>query len=549
MLGAKKKGGNSDTSNDVSIGLGDTSCSLLPGPDATLSGPLLQDAIDDGKSTAALAKSIGFLIRDEDRLDIESFLESYPSLTDDYIPLSIIGEGTFSTVYKAIDIRFWRKDNEKWLQGSRQDPNDVARLFALVSSLEQGQVTRAKKRAVNSSLNQSIKDFIRSSYPSSFSFTDQQINLPLLKELFIERPPHFIAIKRINATSGPKRIAEELLYLRELKGEHNVIPVISASRLEDQVIFVTPFFHGIDFRNTLMNLSVPLISSYMRILLESLAHVHSRGIMHRDVKPSNFLFSIDIEDGGFNYGGVGGGLDADSAILFGDDGDDEISATLSSCKINNSGIIQEKAPFFRGLLVDFGLAQMEEYDLSKRTKTAGRKTEVPCPEGLRGRELRARTKDSGPGYLSNDPRIQMKASRAGTRGFRAPEVLFKVAHQTVAIDVWSAGVILLTMLTRRYPFFQSTDDNDALVELACIFGNEEMSKAAEKYDRSWHCNIPSVPDKKLRWRHLCQVLSPAFPVPLPDEAFDLLDRLLDLDYRTRLTAVQALHHPFLTGNY
>jgi hypothetical protein len=35
-----------------------------------------------------------------------------------------------------------------------------------------------------------------------------------------------------------------------------------------------------------------------------------------------------------------------------------------------------------------------------------------------------------PGYIRNDPRMIIRANRAGTRGFRAPEVLMRVTYQT-----------------------------------------------------------------------------------------------------------------------
>lgn len=34
------------------------------------------------------------------------------------------------------------------------------------------------------------------------------------------------------------------------------------------------------------------------------------------------------------------------------------------------------------------------------------------------------------GFIKNDPRLTIKANRAGTRGFRAPEILMRVTHQT-----------------------------------------------------------------------------------------------------------------------
>jgi len=75
-------------------------------------------------------------------------------------------------------------------------------------------------------------------------------------------------------------------------------------------------------------------------------------------------------------------------------------------------------------------------------------------------------------------RPPLHAPRAGTRGFRAPEILWKDNNQTVAVDIWSAGVILLTLLTKRYPFFNSSDDMTALAEIYCLFGSRKIGSAA-----------------------------------------------------------------------
>ena len=52
-------------------------------------------------------------------------------------------------------------------------------------------------------------------------------------------------------------------------------------------------------------------------------------------------------------------------------------------------------------------------------------------------------------------RKAQRAPRAGTPGFRPPEVLLKFEHQTTAVDIWAAGVILLCILSRTYPFFRA----------------------------------------------------------------------------------------------
>ena len=47
-----------------------------------------------------------------------------------------------------------------------------------------------------------------------------------------------------------------------------------------------------------------------------------------------------------------------------------------------------------------------------------------------------------------------------------------------AIDVWSAGIIFLFFLTRKFPLFQSNDDVEALMELSTVVGRKGMERTA-----------------------------------------------------------------------
>lgn len=55
---------------------------------------------------------------------------------------------------------------------------------------------------------------------------------------------------------------------------------------------------------------------------------------------------------------------------------------------------------------------------------------------------------------------------------------FMSAQGSAAVDIWSAGVILLAFLTKRFPFFVSSDDTEALLEIATIFGKDRMEQCA-----------------------------------------------------------------------
>ncbi len=65
----------------------------------------------------------------------------------------------------------------------------------------------------------------------------------------------------------------------------------------------------------------------------------------------------------------------------------------------------------------------------------------------------------------NNRKKEIRANQAGTKGWRAPEVLMQYVHQTTAIDVWSAGVMMLSVLSRKYPMFEGMDNNTNLLEI------------------------------------------------------------------------------------
>lgn len=171
-------------------------------------------------------------------------------------------------------------------------------------------------------------------------------------------------------------------------------------------------------------------------------------------------------------------------------------------------------------------------------------------------------------------RKQQVAPRAGTPGYRPPEVLLKYQRQGTAIDMWAAGVILLSLLSGRYPFFKANDDLIALTQIMTIRGSKETIQTAKLLGKEvvCSCDLP-----RLNLKRLCEKLRkvPSRPqetvmtelqnMPqsgestqtqdhpriinteltsdrIPHEAYELLDRLLDLNPETRITASMALKH-------
>ena len=392
--------------------------------------------------------------------DMEKFEQSFQNINQRYRLINRIGEGTFSTVYKAED-RLYEHYRNDW------DPDANKENLSSTSKVHKQTTSRVSGTK-------------------------------------------YVAIKKIYVTSSPIRILNELELLHDLRDSPNVCPLITAFRFQDQVIAILPFFQHKDFREYYRDLTINEMRIYFQSLLTALNSVHDCNIIHRDIKPTNFLYSPSQQ---------------------------------------------------RGVLVDFGLAEREGTDYHhcaccNEPPDRNRKIQSSVYESTLRAAQATGQQPPRPAYPNNDQRSSRRANRAGTRGFRAPEVLLKCTAQTVLIDVWSCGIILLTFLTKRFPFFHSADDIDAFIELCCVFGKQRMKDAAQLHGQVMQTNLPTISEKGHGWEKILlwctsrHKKGPEADAGLSyDEraAVEFMKCCLELDPGKRLTAEEALMHPFLKG--
>lgn len=260
----------------------------------------------------------------------------------------------------------------------------------------------------------------------------------------------------------------EIKVLQVLGQQENVISLMTSIRYQDQIVLIFPYFDHNPFCDIINSASENDIGYYMLSLLSGIAYIQKQEIIHRDIKPGNFLYSIEKRT---------------------------------------------------GKLIDFGVAKMpveRSTRLMKHKVTQRHKTMTVC---------------NHPSSSVCDVCLSRKIKRvprAGTAGYRAPEILLGSQEQTNAIDIWSAGVILLSLLSGCYPFFSAKSDLNALAELISIFGTLNLVQVAKslKIDLTVSENLPGT-----GLRIFCKG---------DTSLFVLLSKLLTIDPAKRIKACDAL---------
>nr|CAH8851103.1 unnamed protein product [Trichobilharzia regenti] len=418
----------------------------------------------------------------------------------------------------------------------------------------------------------------------------------------------------------------------------------TAMRIRDHVFILMPFVDYIPFTDYYLTADEKEIRRYMRALLSALAHVHKYKIIHRDIKPTNFLMDqktrqFYLVDFGLAHSEEFGDIDerwerkfeakhasdekrSETKKRVSDSTQSERSMSTESthrltiankennqthkwdsidtgnsryslkCQSQKIDHISSASSSFKGSTLLKSTHQQPASSLPSSSASSNTTTQTLGQGGgcVCGARL---TVCRGCRQLPRAPAVR----RGGTLGFRPPEVMMRHVEQTTAVDIWAVGVIFLSFLSGRYPFMKVDDDLDVLHAFTHLVGYERMQMGARSIGRrlvleprpspmeasdspaAWlktrctairryekkFAGLPPLLSKSISTESITsgggvtcpqnntevvQDTPPKNTIALssthifPNSAYDLLARLLEPCPRKRITAHDALRHPY-----
>merc|ERR1712243_212836 len=249
------------------------------------------------------------------------------------------------------------------------------------------------------------------------------------------------------------KLLREVKILNDVMGHRNIVKLTDVVHNEQaqRYAYVFEYVPSDNPRRIFQNFSTFDIQHYIYQILLGLDFIHSRGIMHRDIKPINILYNL---------------------------------------KTRNLKII------------DFGLA---EY------------------------------------YIENQDYI----IRVATKYFKGPELLLKNPKYDYSLDIWSLGTILAAILFNKDPFFQGDDNRDMVAKIINVFGYEEVIAYVRKYSLKFDPNFLSTMRNK-PGKPWSDFYSTRYIERISTQSLDILECFLVIDHRCRISARQAMKHPYFS---
>jgi casein kinase II subunit alpha len=248
------------------------------------------------------------------------------------------------------------------------------------------------------------------------------------------------------------RVRRELKILTEVQGQESILKLLDIV-IDGKVglpAMITEAVAGNQpWRELFASMTVTDCRYYVYRVLQALAHTHSRGVMHRDVKPLNILC-----------------IDAKAQVR----------------------------------LADWGLAEF--YHPMRRYSV-----------------------------------------HVATRYYKSPEILMEYEYYDYSMDVWAAGVVLLEILSQKLHVFDAADNDHQIDAIAEIVGGPPMQSWADKYRVRL---AEPLREKLAQTRGVpLETLVPYSRRKFRDrDALDLVAKMLTVDHKERITAADALAHPF-----
>jgi mitogen-activated protein kinase 15 len=124
-----------------------------------------------------------------------------------------------------------------------------------------------------------------------------------------------------------------------------------------------------------------------------------------------------------------------------------------------------------------------------------------------------------------------------TRWYRAPEILLGSTKYTKGVDVWSVGCILGELLGGKpmFPGTSTMNQLDRIIEITGRPSAEDIEAIKSPFAATMLESLPPTNPKSL---------NEMFPAASP-EALDILRQTLQFNPNKRITAEEALSHPFV----
>lgn len=133
--------------------------------------------------------------------------------------------------------------------------------------------------------------------------------------------------------------------------------------------------------------------------------------------------------------------------------------------------------------------------------------------------------------------------RVASRYYKGPELLVDYQTYDYSLDLWSFGVMLAGMVFLREPFFHGNDNNDQLVRIAKVLGTDELFAYLHRYNIKLSSSFLKQIGRHNQRSWDSFIVSENSHLVTP-EATDLLGKLLRYDHMERLTAKEAMQHPY-----
>ncbi|KAK8807437.1 hypothetical protein WA158_004196 [Blastocystis sp. Blastoise] len=330
------------------------------------------------------------------------------------------------------------------------------------------------------------------------------------------------AIKQILTTTSREKMEIEIRVLQALKNCEGISQLLGIVKDRFGVNLIFPYYPSIDFRVFIEQATLDDICCYMRSLLKSVKILHDHHIIHRDIKPKNFLYDKEKKKG----------------ILI-DFGLSQLPESWENNVLAAQRWKEYNEDYNKDLEINDRKRKKQDEDVSLIEQSPSSSLSSISEEELI-KEYGLETKSLC--SKCYQPNCNGKVETSGTQGFRAPEVILRTIEQTPAVDIWSCGIIFLSLLTKRYPFLttnRETNELFDLLQLSTLYEYNDILEATKEM-RKEIVYFPSVPKYNLK-----EMIQFSFPKDTIDQCYDLLHKMTLLNPSKRITADECLQHPFL----